>query len=178
MNITYTSSISNNQITDFWDWKCIENEKYDRQIITRCLEDWFVNGVDNVNITETPLKCHVDLEVSCTVPNGTIYDFTIEIKKQNKLYYTSGEESVVLKKNKYINAIKISGTRDLYYVVIHYNKAFLFDINRIDLNSLHTEFGFVKKQQMNPNSDIIKEEFYHIPLRLAKKVSDINGYYK
>lgn len=174
--INYTT---NSTIND----KVEEYELIDRYIAERLILDNIKKGATNITIEATPIKCSVDLKCSCELPvpeynTTSTCNFNVEIKTINKT-----EEQFekypewMLRVSKWQRMKNESKGRNLYYLVLcpTNKKGYLFNVD--DMTGIRREWKWMKRTQVDPNSDYIQEEIFQIPIERAKKIVDLTEYY-
>lgn len=180
--INYVSSYTDEQVL-----KDIEsNESRDRYVAARMIYDSFKEGVSNITLTPTDIKCAVDLKCSCTVPlpeytSSTTCNFNVEIKERYK-----DEENlkkypdVELKVSKYQRMKRESQGKFLFYIVLLNEKTgYIFDLTDINkIQGLQTFNWTIKKTQLDPNSGYETVPTYLIPTSNAVRKIDITQYYR
>ena len=163
------------------EWEITKQESKDRYIIQQMLPLMLNQQCSNLKVNSTPLRCSVDLECSVDTPEKTI-NFNIEVKHLTHFHYESDEEAVLLKWKKLMGMKEYSKGKLIFYITIVNNKAYVFNINGINWNTIPQKWLCQKVTELDPYSQYAYYKTFYIPTRLAIRVIDvteiIDGYNK
>lgn len=145
----------------------------DRYVANKCLNKVFTNK--NLLIYPTDISCSVDLK--CFVNNRP---FNVEIKER----YKNGKQL-----EKYPNAeLKVDklrrmrletpqGTPLIYMVLLNEEKCLMFNLDKLDWTTVEKRDWWIKRTQLDPNSDYVCTPTYFIPYSAATVTMDCKEFY-
>lgn len=150
-----------------------QQEEKDRFVANKVLNKVFTNK--NLLIYPTERTCPVDLK--CFVNNRP---FNVEIKERLKdektlQLYPTAELKVA--KYKRMREETPKGTALIYMVLLNEEKALMFNLDKIDWNQVQMKDWWIKRKQVDANSDWVKTPTYFIPYSASTLTMDCKEFY-
>lgn len=154
-------------------------EAKDRFVASECLKFLFRNQ-KNLIINPTDITDWVDLNCIVDTNNKGEVPFNVEIKERFKspeqlAKYPNAE----LKVDKYerMKAVTPKGTVLFYMVLLNNEKCLIFNMDKINWDNVVKKNWWIKRTQMNPNSDYVCTPTYFIPYSEATVTMDCSNYF-
>jgi len=176
-----TDNFTHSAYTSGWELTITKNEDYGRKVVENTITTFLKDDVKIEGEISTTIKAPVDL-IYNVKKGDKKYNIGIEVKNWTKPCTYLGRpndkipESVMLKSDKLERMLEYSQRENLnfiLYVAILDNKAYYFDVSKIEYDNLPKTVVRQKVQQMNPNSEWKNYFTFFIPLSKAYRVIDI-----
>lgn len=177
-NYDYFTSSS---YTSGWETSITQNEDYGRKAVEDTITTFLKDDVEVEFKVNTTITDPIDLVYQVKKGENN-YRLGIEVKNWSKPCTFLGTpdkkipDSVMLKLSKLERMLEYSRKNNLnfvLYVAILDNKAYYFDVSRIDYEKIPSSQIRQKETQMNPNSQWKNYYTFFIPLSDAYKVINI-----
>lgn len=154
-------------------------EKEDRYVATKCLEELLKKGKD-LTVTATDILDPVDLNCSVINQNDRLVKFNCEVKErykdERKLKMYPNAELRVDKYNRMREATP-EGKKLLYMVLLNKEKCLLFDLDKIDWSKIEKVDWKIEVTHMNSNTKWTVHPTYLIPYDMAVATTDCSDYF-
>lgn len=146
--------------------KRIEEQEEKYRIITAKLFKQLCRNCKYLRLQPTDVFCHIDFKL--TANTSTI---DCEVKEFNPKYEY---KYIPLKVAKYNNMLLDHKNKHLLYIsFVNGNKAYIFNLSKLDMNKVKKAYWNIKKTEYNDTSEVEKTEMYLLNINDAYRVIDI-----
>lgn len=147
-----------------------------RYITTKFLKELFKGKI--IAISGTPVLEGVDIRFSA-MTKGEMITYDVEVKERNKsneqmITYPSSE----LKKSKFHSMTTAHTNQHLIYIQYVNEVAYIYDMDKIDMDDIPIGMWRIKKTQYADNSEYVEYPTYFIPYDMTVKKINASKYYK